>query len=634
MGYDGGVSVGGGGGGAYAAPSPLRYGGSFGGGYTDDQMMAMAMSGGRKDLAGSGAIETLDVTSTGQVLDGDKYAAVLPPLPEPRMNRRVDQNRLREMRKKLEGHATMKDVEALFAEVIDEAVDLCTDYIGNVVIQKIIEKSTDQHRLRLIEKVAPHMAAIGVHKNGTWVIQKMIDYAKTTTQIHHIINALKPFTPPLLLDQFGNYVVQCCLRLGTHRNQFVFDAMHTKCWDIGQGRFGSRAMRACLESQYTTKRQQKHVAIAIVQNGVGLCTNPNGAILITWLLDTSSLPGRYRVLAPKLVGSVSGLCTHKLASATILKLVNQRVELDARDIIIKEIFFSSDAALEEVLADQVHGVSVVQKILASACVSAEEKIRLADRVRSVLGRMPEVKDNHMGYKRLLDELSVIPVGGGGFGDGMGGVGVGGWGQSQEIVSPLTPNVGFFVGALPSGPPVTGQQGGYFVAGGGGGGGGTPGTPGQQQQQGTHSHLPTPSHSPQPGGVVNGNGIAPPMYSPPVVPNVNGQYAYSGVVPVSPYGAPMQGYYPAYPSPQQHSQQQQQQQQQQQRGEYISLQQMQQQGGLEPEERIDMRELMAEKEREGSVGSGGGAGGVVGQQQNGTGTPLRTPSPGQGQGTYA
>ena len=195
-----------------------------------------------------------------------------------------------------------------------------TDYIGNVVIQKIIEKSTDAHRLRLIEKVAPHMAAIGVHKNGTWVIQKMIDYAKTTTQIHHIINALKPFTPPLLLDQFGNYVVQCCLRLGTHRNQFVFDAMTAKCWEVGQGRFGSRAMRACLESQFTTKRQQKQVAVAIVGEGVRLCTNPNGAILITWLLDTSSLPGRYRVLAPKLVGSVGGLCCHKLASATILKL--------------------------------------------------------------------------------------------------------------------------------------------------------------------------------------------------------------------------------------------------------------------------------------------------------------------------
>ena len=188
------------------------------------------------------------------------------------------------------------------------------------MIQKIVDKSTDQHRLRLLERVAPYMAAIGIHKNGTWAVQKMIDSAKTTQQIQVIVTALRPFTPPLLLDQFGNYVVQCCLRLGSHRNQFVFDAMHTKCLDIAQGRFGARAMRTCLESQYTSKRQQKHVAIAIVQNSVQLCTNPNGAILVTWLLDASSLPGRFRVLAPKLAPHIASLCTHKLASATILKL--------------------------------------------------------------------------------------------------------------------------------------------------------------------------------------------------------------------------------------------------------------------------------------------------------------------------
>jgi hypothetical protein len=262
-------------------------------------------------------------TSNATILfNSDQYASSIPPLPEPKSNRLVDQNRLREMRKKLEGHCTAKDVEQFFTECVDEAVDLATDYIGNVVLQKIIEKGGDPIRLRLIEQIGPHMAAIGIHKNGTWVVQKMIDLARTTTQIQLIVQSLKPFTPPLLLDQFGNYVIQCCLRLGTHRNQFVFDAMHKKCVEVGHGRFGARAMRTCLESQYTTKRQQKHVAISIVQNAVQLCTNPNGAILVTWLLDSSSLPGRYRVLAPKLAPHLSELCIHKLASSTMLKLGN------------------------------------------------------------------------------------------------------------------------------------------------------------------------------------------------------------------------------------------------------------------------------------------------------------------------
>jgi RNA recognition motif-containing protein len=338
-----------------------------------------------------------------------EYFSTIPPLPESESKRKIDQNKLREIRKKLDGRVSTKDIDSFYEDIIDDTVELCTDYIGNVVIQKIIEKTDDQNKvLKLIELVAPYMASFGVHKNGTWVVQKMIDCAKTQVQIQKIIDAIRAYTPPLLLDQFGNYVVQCCLRLGTKCNQFVFDAMAAKCLDIGLGRFGARSVRACLESQYTTKRQQKQVALAILHNSVQLCTNPNGAILLTWLLDTSSLPGRYRALAPKLLKHISQFCCHKLASATVLKLVNQRTEIEAREMVIKEIFFSDDSNLEEILRDQIYGVSVIQKILSNGCVNMEEKIRLADRIREILVKIGDIKPTQISYKRLLDELAVIP----------------------------------------------------------------------------------------------------------------------------------------------------------------------------------------------------------------------------------
>ncbi|RKP02974.1 hypothetical protein CXG81DRAFT_24380 [Caulochytrium protostelioides] len=431
-----------------------------------DAAGAAAGHGGGGSGGGMDSVTAGDGTG-GAMTDGElllgptQYALVTPPLPEPGP-RRTDSNRLREIRKRLEASWAPHEIDAAYAEIIDEAVDLCTDYIGNVVIQKIAEHGSEAQKLGLIEKIAPYMAAIGVHKNGTWVVQKVIDTAKTPVQIHAIVTALRPFTPPLLLDQFGNYVVQCCLRLGTHRNQFVFDAMHYKCDEIAQGRFGARAMRACLESQYTTKRQQKFVAIAIVQNAVSLVMNPNGAILITWLLEMSALPGRYRVLAPKLVPHVTTLCRHKLASAAILKLVNQRLELDARDVIISELFYGgrpqppAGAApslsmsvkqilaqnapflknLRDVLTDLHHGVATIQKILASGCISADEKTGLADQVRLVLWSsgphgLPALMaaaahtaqhDPHAAasmaatgmtqplvvFRRLLDELTLIP----------------------------------------------------------------------------------------------------------------------------------------------------------------------------------------------------------------------------------
>lgn len=54
----------------------------------------------------------------------------------------------------------------------------------------------------------PHLATIGIHKNGTWAAQKIIECVSAPEELSLIAQNLRPYTPPLLLDQFGNYVVQ------------------------------------------------------------------------------------------------------------------------------------------------------------------------------------------------------------------------------------------------------------------------------------------------------------------------------------------------------------------------------------------------------------------------------------------
>ena len=63
----------------------------------------------------------------------------------------------------------------------------------------------------MLEHLAPHLATIGIHKNGTWAAQKVIECVATPEEVALIAQNLRPYTPPLLLDQFGNYVVQCVL---------------------------------------------------------------------------------------------------------------------------------------------------------------------------------------------------------------------------------------------------------------------------------------------------------------------------------------------------------------------------------------------------------------------------------------
>lgn len=59
------------------------------------------------------------------VLD-DFYATTISFIPEPNPHRKVDQNRLRDIRKRVEGPCTPREIESIFYEVLDDAVDLCS----------------------------------------------------------------------------------------------------------------------------------------------------------------------------------------------------------------------------------------------------------------------------------------------------------------------------------------------------------------------------------------------------------------------------------------------------------------------------------------------------------------------------
>ncbi|KAI8334414.1 hypothetical protein BC941DRAFT_454591 [Chlamydoabsidia padenii] len=326
------------------------------------------------------------------------YFSAIPSVPELSSDRSLEPLRLRDMRKRLESGQSLQEVELIAHECMNEIVELCSDYIGNTVVQKLFEQCTESTKQAMLERIAPYLAAIGVHKNGTWAAQKIIDYANTPTQIEFIRQHIAPYVPLLLLDQFGNYVVQCCLRMGAEHNQYIFDAIVDKCWEIGQGRFGARAVRSILENNVVTLEQRVYCAAAIVQNAVLLTTNANGTLLLVWLLDTSELSGRYRVLYPRLLPYLSKLCTHKLGSMTVFKIIQQHEEPDTSQLFLNALV-TDPHLLDDILRDQIHGVVLMQKILAL-------QPKVAQYLKSSLDRLGV--QQIQGYKKLIEELESIP----------------------------------------------------------------------------------------------------------------------------------------------------------------------------------------------------------------------------------
>lgn len=138
------------------------------------------------------------------------YYTSIPLVSERPNNRRWDASKLRELRKRLDsGTMTETEIDDVAHDFLDgEIVDLASDWLGNTVVQKLFERCSRVPKVMMLERIAPHMAMIGIHKNGTWAAQKIIECVQTPEEVALIAQNLRPYVPPLLLDQFGNYVVQ------------------------------------------------------------------------------------------------------------------------------------------------------------------------------------------------------------------------------------------------------------------------------------------------------------------------------------------------------------------------------------------------------------------------------------------
>jgi protein JSN1 len=363
------------------------------------------------DIVGEFGASPEDKIKISQSLDSairyNDYQSEIPSIPEPAHNRIHDAPKLRDIRKRIDNQTwSAAEIESIAADMLPEIAELSSDYLGNTVVQKLFEHCSDEMRDAMLTEIAPHMAEIGVHKNGTWAAQKIIDVcSKTPKQMRMIVSNLQPYTVPLFLDQYGNYVLQCCLKFGSPFNDFIFESMLGQMWEIAQGRYGARAMRACLESHHSTKDQQRMLAAAIALHSVQLATNANGALLLTWFLDTCTFPQRRSVLAPQLVPNLVHLCTHKVAYLTVLKVINQKLESDARDAILQALFFSpNDETLEAILSDHACGATLIFKVLTTPFFDESIRSQVVENVRNVLLRLKA--QPAQGYKRLMDEVGL------------------------------------------------------------------------------------------------------------------------------------------------------------------------------------------------------------------------------------
>lgn len=330
--------------------------------------------------------------------DNEDFLQPIPPLPAP--SKIVsDQSKLKDIKRRLETSVSLREIENLLMDLLPQAVDLSFDHIGNTIVQKMIEKGNDYFRLKLMEVLSPYLASLGIHKNGTWVVQKLIDFAKTSDQRSCIASSIRPYLVALLHDQYGNYVVQCCLLFGA-MNQFMVDGFCLRLMEISRNRFGARAMKSCLESPHMTASQKKAIISHLLEKSLALVHDQNGVILVQWILE-SDLPGRFTLLAKQLRGHIPSLTLHKFGSAVVAKLI-QSSEPTACEIIAEELL--NEKILNTLTSDPV-SASILMKCI-SICHS--KRLILVAMLKPILMSIPaSLRAPH--HSKLLEEISRYQI---------------------------------------------------------------------------------------------------------------------------------------------------------------------------------------------------------------------------------
>ena len=76
------------------------------------------------------------------------------------------------------------------------------------VVLKLFEKCACPARMAMLERISPHLAMIGIHKDSPRTARKIIELVQTPEEFHLIAHHLRPYAPPLVLDRIGNRVIR------------------------------------------------------------------------------------------------------------------------------------------------------------------------------------------------------------------------------------------------------------------------------------------------------------------------------------------------------------------------------------------------------------------------------------------
>lgn len=354
---------------------------------------------------------------------------------------------LRDIKQILENSTLIDQVtiDQLIMFLLPNLSALCYEPASNTLIQKLFDKASVIIKNIMLTQLCSEMPSLGIHKNGTWVCQKLIKGSNSPRMYKYIIEGISPKCIALCQDQYGNYVIQSILNYQFPWNNFIFSNMLSGFWNIVRNKFGVRAVRACLETESViTNEQTLLLSTMIVVYSRYLITDPNGTLLITWYLDSCLYSNRYELIVNEIMPHLEALCCHKLGSLTVLRILTARGEQISKKRIIEGIFGDLDHGkvpdlLRNLLLEGDIGPTFLYKVISSRILDELDNDIVKKRVHDTILQFSIDPHN----RKLIDKVGLT--------------------MSNASIMPQRKNSGYKYRTPPSdkvnnrGPPVRSNQ---------------------------------------------------------------------------------------------------------------------------------------------------------------------------------
>jgi hypothetical protein len=283
-----------------------------------------------------------------------------------------DQHGSRFIQTKLE-IAPPSETEIVFNALLPTALSLMTDLFGNYVVQKFLERGSQEQRSALAKTMQGRVLQLSLDMYGCRVVQKAVEVVDGEEQAV-LVNELQGHVMKCVRDQNGNHVIQKCIeRSAPATIQFIVDDFIGQVVPLATHPYGCRVIQRILE--YCGHSQVINVLNEIVESTRDLVFDQYGNYVVQHVLEHGQQDDRSNILM-RVRGNLVAMSQHKFASNVVEKLL-QFSSPDSRHLLLEE--FTGETQGQPsilIMMRDAYGNYVIQKAL-DVCQGADRERLIA-----------------------------------------------------------------------------------------------------------------------------------------------------------------------------------------------------------------------------------------------------------------